>query len=262
MLKLEPVTEPATRGKRIIYALSAAVLAVFLLIECAGVSVYMYAFNRAFYHRQRIANDAAAENSWGFDDEQLDYIMDDLLKYMNGDGRELLDTRVTIDTDGGPIEIEVFRRSGGLSGAYGFGSTDDDIQIRHMKDVKNIFTALKILMAAGAVLIPAAVFGMLKTKKGGGFKRFARRFLAAFGATLGVLLLWALIDFSSIFLAFHLIFFTNTDFSLQYDDILIEMLPESLFMNLAIKIALTFLTLLTAATLPALLGKRNKTKDK
>ncbi|GHV01815.1 hypothetical protein FACS1894211_12190 [Clostridia bacterium] len=225
--------------KKALYILSALILGLFLVFELIGISLFSMALPRSFYRRERIANEAAALNSHSLTEEQLEYVMDDTLKYLMGDGREYLDT-VVVMPDGG--EAHVFLRDTGPE-------EDRDIQPRHMKDVKAIFTAIRVMMIAGMFFIPLCVWAMLKLRKGENFKRFAAVFLCALGGLMAAAFIAMLADFESAFDFFHHVLFSNEDWALQWDDILIEMLPGSLFMKLGFRIGGVFVGLTAGLSL-------------
>ncbi|MDR1094247.1 MAG: DUF1461 domain-containing protein [Clostridiales bacterium] len=224
--------------KKTFYVLAALVLGVFLVFELIGISLFSMALPMSFYRRQLIAGDAAALNSHGLTEEQLEYVMRDTLNYLMGDGREYLDTVVTVDGE----EMRVFLRDTGPE-------EDFDIQPRHMKDVKAIFTAIRVMMIAGVFFIPLCVLSMIKLRKGENFKRFAVIFLSALGAVIAAAFIAMAIDFENAFVFFHHLLFANEDWALLYDDMLIEMLPESLFMRLGFRIGGLFIGLVAALSL-------------
>ncbi len=114
-----------------------------------------------------------------------------------------------------------------------------DIEIRHMIDVKNLYTALR-LVALGSLFI-AISCGYYLYKKD---KRFLLDTLKNLyvGPAVFIMVLggYILIDFSAAFTAFHKIFFTNDDWILYSSDALIQLLPFYFWMVSAILILLFF----------------------
>lgn len=121
---------------------------------------------------------------------------------------------------------------------FGANALDDavlmrDIEIRHMVDVKNLYTVLR-LVALGSGLV---AFGYLtylyKKDKHELSETLKSMFLIPlfFTVFLGG---WILIDFNRVFTRFHELFFTNDDWILRADDVLIRLLPTPFWMTSAI----------------------------
>lgn len=120
----------------------------------------------------------------------------------------------------------------------------------HMADVRNLFLGglkLRNLCAAAAFLL---IMGLIIAKTD--WKRLLpRAYLWALGILLVVILLLAAafsIDFTRCFTIFHEIFFTNDLWMFNpSEDYMIRMLPEGFFLDMVIRIGMTFVGMLLAA---------------
>lgn len=118
-----------------------------------------------------------------------------------------------------------------------------DREIAHMKDVKLIFDGLRYAGMVYLVLLLTAAYSSAKEKKLATY--FVK--LSHYGLYGSVVLVAAVgilvaSDFSRYFVVFHELFFSNDLWLLDpRTDVLIQMLPESFFMEMAIVIlALSF----------------------
>ena len=112
-------------------------------------------------------------------------------------------------------------------------------EIAHMADVAGLYRLAKIVLGVGAgILLALAIWARCKP---------CRLRSAAKGALLGVLdvfvlmgavALWAVIDFRSVFWAFHHVAFTNDLWLLDPNDLLIQMMPQAFFEHTVRLIAL------------------------
>ncbi|MFW5894497.1 MAG: TIGR01906 family membrane protein [Bacillota bacterium] len=129
------------------------------------------------------------------------------------------------------MEYLNYRRDDLLFGADE-GSEDPimrDIEIRHMEDVKDVYTYVRI---AGIVSFILFLFSAIYL-----YKRSFRTLYDAFRNTyilpsFFILFVggWFIIDFSLVFTIFHQIFFTNDDWILRSDDVLIQLLPQNFWL--------------------------------
>jgi len=128
-----------------------------------------------------------------------------------------------------------------------FGATEDDpttimrdIEIRHMVDVKNLYTILRIAALGSLVLGGSLVVYLYKKDKDLLAKTFRNIHKGPifFAAFLGAAFI---IDFNTAFRVFHELFFTNDDWLLYYDDVLILLLPTAFWMVSAFIILILFL---------------------
>jgi len=137
-------------------------------------------------------------------------------------------------------------------------------ELVHMDDVRSIISTFKILQTVAILSILAAgafVFAAL------GLRRLLRGILAGAIATvslMGVLAVWALIDFNSLFYLFHLVSFSNDLWLLDPTrDYLIMMFTESFFYDAAIMVTATIMAEAVIVGLVTLVIEKavlNKTK--
>ncbi len=212
--------KPLKTGNKILYHVCALIGGISFVLFFLFISVYCVVFNRTIFHNSMVREYAADLNSHELSQEQLDYVIDDVLKYLN-DGRELMDTSIE------GYEGELFTET----------------EISHMVDVKALFTGVKILTIISGISAPAMLFFMYFLDKDH-FKRRHKLFFiftaagtAVFLTALGVMMM---INFDATFVLFHELLFTNLDWQLSGSDLLIEMLPSTLFLRLGIYICVSF----------------------
>ena len=232
------------KTKKIIYITLAWICGISVSLLFVFLAAYMVAFNRSIYHNSMVreARDFYGEknltdeqvrllNTHDLNQKELDFIIDDVLKYLT-DKRPEMNT-VLKDENGGIL--------------YDTDELFTETEISHMVDVKALFTAIKWITVTCAILAPAALAGMIFTDRERWRAKHRNLFkytLIGNGVFLGLLVLLMLINFEWAFEQFHLIFFNNMDWQLSYNDLLIEMLPENLFMRLAILISATYISLM------------------
>ena len=211
---------------KICYILCAWICGIAFSLLCVFLAVYMVAFNRTIYHNSMVRAEAEFFNSHDLSQEQLDYVIDDVLKYLV-DGRKEMDTAIE------GYEGELFR----------------EIEVRHMVDVKALFTAIKWVTVACALTAPltfAAMIFLDRERYRLKHRNLFKYTLIGNGLFIGLLVLLMLIDFNWAFEQFHYLFFNNMDWQLSSSDLLIEMLPENLFMRLALSISAAYVGLMSA----------------
>ena len=141
-------------------------------------------------------------------------------------------------------------------------SSFNERELTHMADCFDLFVLLRrVLVAAG---VAAAV--LLAGSSLLGIRTYARAALFGALALLGLIAVvgvWGIVDFDSLFTAFHHLLFTNDLWLLDpRTDLLIRICPQSMFMAMAVKIAGTELGFIALANtfarvIPAL-SRRNK----
>jgi integral membrane protein (TIGR01906 family) len=118
----------------------------------------------------------------------------------------------------------------------------------HMAEVKNLFLGMYAIRRIGVLVLAAAVLAMVMMKTG--YERFYRvfqRVLIGFGALILVLGLLIWTQFDRVFIIFHHIVFDNSAWLFDpRTDLMINMLPEGLFMDFAVRILVVFALMLTA----------------
>ena len=135
-------------------------------------------------------------------------------------------------------------------------------ELTHMADCFDLFVLLRRALAAAGVAAAALLAGAALL----GQQITARSALMGALALLGLIALlgiWGVVDFDSLFTAFHHLLFTNDLWLLDpRTDLLIRICPQSMFMSMAVRIAgeeLGFIALanIFARAIPALF-RRNK----
>ena len=104
-----------------------------------------------------------------------------------------------------------------------------DIEISHMVDVKNLYTSLRIGALISLVIAVSLSYVMLKVNNKELYKTYKSIYL---GPLFFVVFIggYLIIDFNTAFTAFHQMFFTNDDWILYSDDVLILLLPQNFWM--------------------------------
>ena len=152
-------------------------------------------------------------------------------------------------------------RSGALAGDASAldGSPFNERERTHMADCFDLFVLLRRVMTAAFAAGPALLVAAVAC----GHRRFARSALVgalAFLGLIAVVAVWGAIDFDSLFTAFHHMLFTNDLWLLDpRTDLLIRICPQSMFMSMAVMIAVSELIFIAAANAAAhFLFRRNK----
>ena len=119
------------------------------------------------------------------------------------------------------------------------GITMREIEISHMVDVKNLYTMLRVVALISLIIAVSLSYIMYKKDREMLYKTYKTLFIgpAFFIMFVGGAML---IDFSSTFTAFHNIFFTNDDWLLYWDDVLIQLLPGEFWMVSGLIILILF----------------------
>ena len=114
-----------------------------------------------------------------------------------------------------------------------------EIEISHMVDVKNLYTSLRLVAISSLFVGVSLSIYMYKKDKKELYKNIKALQLApiVFIVFLGG---YMLIDFNTAFTTFHQIFFTNDDWLLYSNDVLIQLLPEMFWMVSGLIILILF----------------------
>lgn len=117
-----------------------------------------------------------------------------------------------------------------------FGATPDDdsvimrdTEISHMVDVKNLYTMLRIVGLVSLVVGGGLLYYQWKSDKKELYRTlhtmpYGPIFFVAFVGG------YMIVDFNTAFTVFHQIFFTNDDWKLFSDDVLILLLPQNFWL--------------------------------
>lgn len=204
------------RTEKIITFISAAALVVMLLLTCVSQAV----FGNMNYFRKEFEKYNVTQNI-DMEMDDIMYVMDELMDYLHGD-REDLENIVT--------EVN--------------GETRDFFTERektHMADCKVLFDG-GFAIRKGAAVVFAALTLLLVFKKKFSLRRFlkyAALFSVIIAAAAGILAIAASIDFNACFIVFHKLFFNNDLWILDpAEDLIINILVEPFFADMALKIAL------------------------
>ncbi len=132
-----------------------------------------------------------------------------------------------------------------------------DIEIRHMEDVKDVYTMLRVISTVGVVFVAAAGYFMYLKNRTYFYETVRNSFWLPLGfiAFVGT---WFLIDFNRIFTWFHLLFFDNDDWILRHDDVLIQLLPQTFWLvsGVLIIVGTSFMIALTLYLNEKFIGKK------
>ena len=114
-----------------------------------------------------------------------------------------------------------------------------DIEIRHMKDVKDVYTYLRVGALISLIVAVLLTYYLYRKDKDLLYKTYKFMYVgpALFVSFVGG---YILIDFDTAFGVFHMIFFRNNDWILRYDDALIQLLPTTFWMVSGIIILVLF----------------------
>lgn len=200
------------RTEKIIIFISAAALVVMLLLTCVSQAV----FGNMNYFRKEFEKYNVIQNI-DMEMDDIMYVMDELMDYLHGD-RENLENIVT-DVNGETRNFFTEREK------------------THMADCKVLFDG-GFAIRKGAAVVFAALTLLLVFKKRR-FLKYAALFSVIIAAGAGILAVAASIDFNACFIVFHKLFFNNDLWILDpAEDLIINILVEPFFADMALKIAL------------------------
>jgi len=207
-------------GKKILTGTLAFLFGLSLTLSLLMTAVEIVIFNTdrfmAAYEREDISSVT------GMDEDNLRKVTDRMLEYLRG-GNDHLNLTAVIHGQSRLV----------------FGERE----ILHMVDVKVLFTKafrLRLICLVSAAVTGSVLVLLLRGKKAlrwlsGGYLAG----LAAVGAVLAVLGVIIVTDFSAAFIRFHTLFFTNDYWLLDpTHEVLIQMLPESFFNDIALAMVL------------------------
>lgn len=216
-------------------AILSAAAAWLLLLSMLLTGVFICTTSRAFYRFEYAKNDNAAVI--GISDEDLMEVTEGLLDYLWGK-RDNLDMQAEI--------------RGEMREVFSQREKDHMVDVRFLIELAR--NALFICLPAGVILWVLAALIVRKQKRGLMFAGIGYLAGAALlFAVVGVIVLLAMRDFTAVFVKFHEIFFTNDLWLLNWDDMLIMMVPEPFFIDCAALIAIVFAAGLAVTGLIALL---------
>ena len=226
---------------KIIYGLLQYAAAILLLgiILITSIELVAYA-DKGFYEREYRKYDVIKDVNMEMEDVLT--VTEEMMSYLRG-GREDLVVQTTV----GGESREFF----------------NDREKAHMADVRNLFIAGLIVRGiAAAAFVLIIIFLLLKKAD---LRKAAAAVLvktfAAFDIISLLIVILASRDFTKFFTTFHHIFFNNDLWLLDPNtDLLINILPEGFFMDIAIEILIVFMVLQTAIVLAGFLWKGKRAK--
>ncbi|MGN0754958.1 MAG: TIGR01906 family membrane protein [Aristaeellaceae bacterium] len=102
----------------------------------------------------------------------------------------------------------------------------------HMADVQGLFRLAKWVLVLGGMALP--LLGLSLRRMGRGLLRGIRKGLIVILALVGIVAIWAAVDFNRLFILFHRIAFTNDLWLLDpRTDLLIRLMPIEFFISYA-----------------------------
>ncbi len=227
--------------KHRIFQWVAILCCVLVFITIFFVCLDVIAFDRNFY-KQEYAKLQVAE-SIPMSEEDLEKTTDVLLGYLQGKYETL---EVTAEVAG--HERQVF----------------NEREIAHMVDVKALYEGARTVAILGGILFVAIVVAGIAIYRGKFLPIFSKSFLWAGGiflAIIVVILLLAVVDFSSFWTTFHKIFFRNQLWILDPStDILIMMVPSQFFFDLVTKIGIWYFGIMAVLTVGMIFIRRTCVK--
>ena len=219
-------------NNRLLSIICAAVASILLIVALLIVSIEMFAINPGFFESEYSKLKTA--QSIGISEQDLSAVTHKLINY-------------TTDLDSNlDIQAEI---SGELQEVFGQREKD------HMVDVKALYLAVRnvrtyCLIGAVALIIIAFLIA-----KGQALKTLCKAFLYVSGAfvlIVGALGVYAAVDFTSFWVSFHHLFFTNDLWLLDpATDVLIMMVPEQFFSDLVARIIIRFVSIFVALNVAA-----------
>jgi len=203
------------------YPLLSIIVTFCTFILVLFVSLVPTAMNRSFYEDQFIENNTTQVAKLTLDD--LNELIDHTLKYTYGN-LEHLQYQITT-TDG--VTKDAF----------------NEREIAHMEDVQKLFINGRRLTDICALLFVIITFFLVWKKDKINHKTFTISLITLSSIFLIMLavLIYAATNFDQAFTIFHQIFFNNDLWLLDFNDMLIIMLPESLFYAIATRTLIKFL---------------------
>lgn len=192
-------------------------LALIVILLITSVEAVLYWTPGYFQHEYEKYN-----VTWAVDMEMEDllYVTESMMDYLRGDREEL-----QVTTTVGGQERSFF----------------NEREIAHMADVKNLFSGGIILRRGAAAAALSSILLLFFRKK---LKLLPRAVIFSTSIFIGLIVLLAAAvstDFTRYFTIFHEIFFTNDLWLLNpRTDLLINIVPESFFIDTALRIAVLF----------------------
>lgn len=214
------------------------VITVPVLIISTPVQIYSHSINlyRAGFEKYDISLKT------GINSQQLQQVAQQMIGYFNGSA-DTPQVVVTVNGTDRPLynEKELF----------------------HLEDVCNILRLFTRLLVASIILFIAVVIYLYLSRKLYELLKAVQVGAIITSALTGALIVWAIIDFNSLFLLFHYVSFSNDLWILDpAKDYLIMLFPEGFFNDAAIMIVMTVLIEAVIIWIAAFFIRKLYSKDK
>ena len=223
------------KSSRVWSTVCASAASVMLIVALLILSIEMFALNPSFFTSEYSKLNTAQDI--GIAEQDLTAVTNKLINYIT-DADKDLDIQAEI---GGEMQ-EVF------------GEREKD----HMVDVKALYLSarnVRTVFFIGAVVLVIATF-LIRKKQA--CKTLCKSFLCVSGVfvvIVGALGLYAAVDFTSFWISFHHLFFTNDLWLLDpRTDVLIMMVPEQFFSDLVARIIIRFISIFVVLNAAAAAG--------
>ncbi len=211
--------------KRIIGIIIGICMILIMIISSVEIAAYSsYGFYEKEYTKYDVNNKNGIVN---MEMDELIRVTKEMMSYLRGDRDDLV-IMATIDG----VEKQMF----------------NDIEKYHMKDVRELFIkGMKVRLVSIAIAIVGGIILVMMY----GIKRAlytlllnTKRVIFAVWAFAAIIASAALVDFTTVFTVFHMIFFDNDGWILDASmSRLINILPEGFFIDMAIRIVVIYLFL-------------------
>ena len=203
-------------NKSVTYILS-AVCALCIIAALAFTAMEVVIFNEARFAKSYEENDLY--DFIGVDKDDLHEITHEMMQYLHGRRDDLI------------MHAEI-------RGEY--QQVFEEREIAHMVDVKKLFMGGMAIRNVSAIIAAALLGVLFALKKKNALKPLCKSYVWVTVAVLAAAAVFGVImatNFDALFLKFHQVFFDNDLWLLDIDtDVLIQMLPESFFNDMALAI--------------------------
>lgn len=196
--------------KKIIAVIISLSIILISLAYSIEINAYDISYYKTAYKKYNI------EEATGKTEEELLNISDDLIVYLkNKGGSEVLEPHF------------------------------NEREISHMVDVQNLFKLKTVIKYIALIALIGGIIYYIRKENLIYLAKFITRFFFALYALLGLLVGVISLNFSRSFVIFHLIFFNNDLWLLDpKTDLMIQMLPEGFFLDIAIRVFILFISIL------------------
>lgn len=198
-------------------------LILILFLTSAEVACYSdFGFYEKEYRKYQVAEELEMEHS------DIMYVTKEMMSYLKGDRKDLV-----VDTKVAGEAREFF----------------NDREKAHMKDVKDLFAGGFRMrrMLIGVFMLSICLYVYYKGNWKLGLARAYQLGLILFAIIGGILAILFATNFTKYFVKFHEMFFDNDLWLLDpQTDLLIRMLPEGFFVDMALRIGIIFVLFLAA----------------